>query len=549
MTKRIFRLTFLVSLFTAIAGTALIVGVLFNEFEKQITKELADEADYVSYAIESEGGKYLDNFSPEDSRITLISPDGTVIADTFADEKNMDNHSDREEFKEAMEKGSASSVRYSDTLTEKTVYYAKKMNDGNVIRVSATQYTIVAVILEMLRPIILVVFMSLLISFFLSKRAAKSIIKPINAIDPEHPESSDTYEELSPFLHKIINQNKIIAGQIEMAKQKQEEFRLITENMSEGFLIVDKSANLLSCNSSALRLLDAEKNSGSVLALNRTASFRETVQRALGGTRAEDTMQHEEKTYRLIANPVTEDGKTAGAVIVILDVTESAKREAMRREFTANVSHELKTPLTSISGFAELMKEGGMPEETVKDFSASIYSEAQRLITLVSDIIKISELDEKTISFDWEDVDLYALSEEIIQRYKNNKKNISFSLAGTHAYVSGVRRILEEIINNLCDNAVKYNKDNGEAEIVIEKEKGVIKLTVRDTGIGIPKSQQERIFERFYRIDKSRSKKEGGTGLGLSIVKHGAAYHDAEISVESEVGKGTAITVAFNAAE
>lgn len=549
MTKRIFRLTFLVSLFTVIAGTALTVGVLFNEFEKQIIKELADEADYVSYAIESEGGKYLDNFSSEDSRITLISPDGTVIADTFVDEKNMDNHSDREEFKKAIENGSASSVRYSETLTEKTVYYAKKMNDGNVIRVSTTQYTIIAVILEMLRPIILVVFMSLLISFFLSKRAAKSIIKPINAIDPEQPESCDIYEELSPFLHKIINQNKIIAGQIEMAKQKQEEFRLITENMSEGFLIVDKNANLLSCNSSALRLLDAEKNSGSVLALNRTASFRETVQRALGGTRAEDTMQHEDKTYRLIANPVTEDGKTAGAVIVILDVTESSKRETMRREFTANVSHELKTPLTSISGFAELMKEGGMPEETVKDFSASIYSEAQRLITLVSDIIKISELDEKNISFDWEEVDLYALSEEIIQRYKNNKKNISFSLVGTHAYVSGVRRILEEIINNLCDNAVKYNKDNGEAEIAIEKEKGVIKLTVRDTGIGIPKSQQERIFERFYRIDKSRSKKEGGTGLGLSIVKHGAAYHNAEISVESEVGKGTAITVAFNEAE
>ena len=549
MTKRIFRLTFLVSLFTVIAGAALIVGVLFNEFEKQITKELADEADYVSYAIESEGGKYLDNFSSEDSRITLISPDGTVIADTFVDEKNMDNHSDREEFKKAIENGSASSVRYSETLTEKTVYYAKKMNDGNVIRVSATQYTIIAVILEMLRPIILVVFMSLLISFFLSKRAAKSIIKPINAIDPERPESCDIYEELSPFLHKIINQNKIIAGQIEMAKQKQEEFRLITENMSEGFLIVDKNANLLSCNSSALRLLDAEKNSGSVLALNRTASFRETVQRALGGTRAEDTMQHEDKTYRLIANPVTEDGKTAGAVIVILDVTESSKRETMRREFTANVSHELKTPLTSISGFAELMKEGGMPEETVKDFSTSIYSEAQRLITLVSDIIKISELDEKNISFDWEEVDLYALSEEIIQRYKNNKKNISFSLVGTHAYVSGVRRILEEIINNLCDNAVKYNKDNGEAEIAIEKEKGVIKLTVRDTGIGIPKSQQERIFERFYRIDKSRSKKEGGTGLGLSIVKHGAAYHDAEIFVESEIGKGTEITVAFKAAE
>lgn len=548
MTNKIFRSVFFTSVLTLAAGLVLAFGVLFGAFEDRIEKELKSEAGYIAYSVENGDTDFFSKFSGSDKRVTLIAANGDVIADTQAAASDMDNHADREEVKDALKYGSGTKVRYSETLTEKTIYYAQRLSNGNVLRVSTTQYTIVTIILGLMQPMIIVLVIAMALSFFLSSKVSKKLIQPINSIDLNNPENSDTYEELSPLLHKIINQRRTIDGQIEKAKQVQEEFKLITENMSEGFFVIDKNAKLLSYNSAALKLLDASAAEDNVLTLNRTSGFINAVSNALRGRHAENTMLHADRTYNLIANPVFDKESLIGAVIVIIDVTETAKREAMRREFTANVSHELKTPLTSISGFAELMKSGGIPEETVVDFSNSIYTEAQRLISLVSDIIKISELDEKDNRLDRESVNLYELAAEVINRLKPaaEKKNISFMLKGGDAETFGVRSIIDEMIYNLCDNAIKYNKNGGSVTVTVNNDGDKAKISVKDTGIGIPKTQQDRIFERFYRVDKSRSKAEGGTGLGLSIVKHGAMYHNADISVESEIEKGTTMTIAFN---
>lgn len=547
MTAKIFKSTFLTSVLVLIISLVLTMGILFSFFEGQIKKELQSEADYIEYAVTQHEEGFFKNFSSGEKRITLIGADGTVLEDTSANPAEMDNHADREEVKDALLKGSGTSVRYSKTLTEKTVYYARRMENGNVLRISTTQYTVMTVVLGLLQPLIYVLVLALILSFALSSRVSKSVIKPINEIDLDHPENSDAYEELTPLLHRILNQQKTIKKQLNEAKKHRDEFKLITENMSEGFLITDRDGRLLSCNSAALKLLDADENDGTVLSLNRTGDFRKTVHAALSGERAENTMTHGENTYNLIANPVFEGDKTIGAVIVIIDVTESRRRELIRREFTANVSHELKTPLTSISGFAELLSAGGVPEDTVTDFAKTIYTEAQRLISLVSDIIKISELDEKSVCYEKENVNITELSRDVARRLKMSadKKNVKIGISGEDISVYGVRKILDEMIFNLCDNAVKYNKEGGTVEIRVKKEDGKIVLSVRDTGIGIAPSQQSRVFERFYRVDKSRSKAEGGTGLGLSIVKHGAMYHGAEIKLTSTPGEGTEVTVIF----
>lgn len=548
MTNKIFRSSFFTSVIVLISCLALIMGVLFGVFENRLKQEIAGEAAYIAYAVENNADGFFENFSDDKNRITLISSDGDVIADTVADKNTMDNHSDREEFKQAQKNGSGSSVRYSNTLTEKTVYYALRLSDGSILRIAATQYTVISLLLGILQPILFILVIALIISAYLSSKISKSVIKPINSIDLDNPESCDTYDELAPLMHKIISQKRTIREQITAAHQKQKEFELITENMNEGFLLLDKNANILSGNSSALKLFDADKSAENVFTLNHSNDFINTVKTALTGIRSENTVMHGGKTYSITANPVTENGKTIGTVILIVDITEHAEHEAMRREFTANVSHELKTPLTSISGFAELMKNGGTPEATVIDFSDAIYTEAQRLITLVNDIIKISEFDEKDEHFISEDIDLHELASDIAKRLKPeaDKKGISINLLGGSAHIYGVWQILDEMIYNLCDNAVKYNKDNGLIDIIINTSSDKTTFTVRDTGIGIPAAYQNRVFERFYRIDKSRSKAAGGTGLGLSIVKHGAIYHNAEINLESEVGKGTAITLTFD---
>ena len=551
MNSKIFRSNFITSLLVLIVTIVLIFGVLFEYFENQLTNELKSEATYISHALENEGEEYIDNFKNEKKRITLIDKNGVVLADTSANEDELDNHSDRDEVKEAMKDGSGTSVRYSNTLMEKTIYYAVRLDNGNILRVSTTQQSIIVILLGLIYPIIIILVIALIITLILSYRVSKSIINPINALDLEHPENNDTYEELTPLLKKISAQKRHINEQIRTAEQKQEEFRLITENMTEGFLVIDNQANLLTYNSAALKLLDiTDVQEGTVLMLNRTKGFRDTVQRVLTGEHSESTINIDDKHYNLIANPVYENDRVIGAVIVILDVTEYTNREKMRSEFTSNVSHELKSPLTSISGFAEIMMAGDVPGETVVDFSKTIYKEAQRLISLVSDIIKISELDEKNTGFEQEPVELFELSKSVTERMKPvaEKRNITLNVLGGTAKVMGVSKILEEMIENLVDNAVKYNKDNGTVDVIVTSSDNTCELVVRDTGIGIPQSEQSRVFERFYCVDKSHSKLVGGTGLGLSIVKHGAMFHDAQIKLESTEGKGTSISLIFNKA-
>lgn len=555
MNKKIFRSSLLTVCLVLAAAIALIMGLLFHFFEKQIQKELANEAGFLAHALENEGAEYFDSFDNKNNklagnnRITWIDENGTVLFDSRADVSELDNHADRDEIKTAMKEGKGMSTRYSKTLTEKTVNYAIRLSDGSILRVSTEQYTVVTILMGMLQPILFIMFVALILTLVLSARVSKAIIEPINKLDLEVPENNETYEELTPLLRKIADQKETIGEQLADARKKQKEFNLITENMSEGFLVIDADANLLTYNSAALNLLEITPPADrSVLLFCRAKEFRGVISDVLSGIKAENTMVREERSYSLIANPVFEKESVIGAVVVILDITEREKRDALRREFTANVSHELKTPLTSISGFAELMKAGDVLENDVTDFSKSIYDEAQRLITLVNDIIKISELDGQSIPYEKETVDLYELSKEVIGRLEKeaDKKNITFHLIGGRAEIIGVHKILEEMLYNLCDNAMKYNKENGMVDVLVNQTGDGVNVIVRDTGIGIPISHQDRVFERFYRVDKSHSKKVGGTGLGLAIVKHGALYHHAKLSLESTVDVGTVVTIAFS---
>lgn len=555
MNKKIFRSSLLTVCLVLAATIALIMGLLFHFFEKQIQKELANEAGFLAHALENEGAGYFDSFDNKNNRlagnnrITWIDENGTVLFDSRADVSELDNHADRDEIKTAMKEGKGMSTRYSKTLTEKTVNYAIRLSDGSILRVSTEQYTVVTILMGMLQPILFIMFVALILTLVLSARVSKAIIEPINKLDLEVPENNETYEELTPLLRKIADQKETIGEQLADARKKQKEFNLITENMSEGFLVIDADANLLTYNSAALNLLEITPPADrSVLLFCRAKEFRGVISDVLSGIKAENTMVREERSYSLIANPVYEKESVIGAVVVILDITEREKRDALRREFTANVSHELKTPLTSISGFAELMKAGDVLENDVTDFSKSIYDEAQRLITLVNDIIKISELDGQSIPYEKETVDLYELSKEVIGRLEKeaDKKNITFHLIGGRAEIIGVHKILEEMLYNLCDNAIKYNKENGTVDVLVNQTGDGVNVIVRDTGIGIPISHQDRVFERFYRVDKSHSKKVGGTGLGLAIVKHGALYHHAKLSLESTVDVGTVVTIAFS---
>ena len=548
MTKKIFRSFLLTTLLTLAVRMLFVFGILYQYFEEQLMDGLKSKAVFISHAVESEGKDYLERIGDVGERVTLIAPDGTVIADTEANAAEMENHLERSEVKQAAENSSGTSVRYSETLTEKIIYYAVKMPNGNILRVSVKHYTVITILLGLVQPILVTLLIAAVLCFVLSSKLSKSIVNPINSLDLDAPENNDAYEELAPLLKKISRQRKIIDEQLQTAKRLQEEFRLITENMSEGFLVINSERNVLTYNSAALRLLEiSEPPSGNVLAVNRSGPFRNAVERALSGERSENEMMFGESCYGIIANPVLNGGEVIGAVIVILDVTERVRREQLRREFTANVSHELKTPLTSISGFAEMMI-NGVPDDIAADFARSIYDEAQRLIVLVGDIIKLSELDENSAQLERERVDLRELSEEVAKRldFAAENKNVAVTVIG-NAQITGVRKILDEIIFNLCDNAIKYNKHGGSADIVIssDTEKHTVTLTVRDTGIGIPGYAQNRIFERFYRVDKGRSKSAGGTGLGLAIVKHGAACHNAEIRLKSEENKGTEISIIF----
>lgn len=549
MTKRIFRAILSVSAAVLVVGLIFVMAILHQYFINQLGKELNNEAAYLAATVEREGTAALENFKEQAERITLIAPDGNVLYDTQSNASEMENHADRKEIRDALQNGSGHDTRHSNTLGEQTTYYAVRLSDGNVLRISSTQYAIGTIVFALFQPLAWIIILMLALSGIFASRASKKIVAPLNQLDPEHPEASDPYDEIAPLLSKISRQQRTISHHLTEARQQQAKFSLITEHMGEGLLVIDTKANLLSCNSSALRLLGAAqaRPAQSVLALNRSAPFRESVEAALCGMRHETVLEIDGLYCQITANPVLHDEKVAGAVIFIMDSTEKLQRETLRREFTANVSHELKTPLTSISGFAEILRNGMVRPEDTQKFAGRIFDEAQRLITLVSDIIKISQLDEGGLPYKKEPVDLLSLAEAVIDRLRSvaESAGVTLHLHGEHTVLNTVQPIIDEIVFNLCDNAIKYNRPGGHVTVSINQCETQTMVCVEDTGIGIPPVFQQRVFERFFRVDKSHSREIGGTGLGLSIVKHGAAYLGAEIQVDSTPGQGTAFTLCW----
>lgn len=545
--------TILVSLLMIALSVILTFSLNYISFEQSVESQLRQESLLVSAGMEQENDdeqSYLNRLSGSVvDRVTWIDADGTVLFDNYADTSTMDNHLDRREVADAIENGTGFASRYSGTLSVKTEYYARKLEDGTILRIAVDHTSVFQLLYRLLLPLIGVLGLLIFLAAVLSGRIAKQAVRPINDIDLDHVEDTEPYEELSPLLTKISSQSRRIEEQVEQLQRQRREFEAITENMSEGFLIVDSHTNLLSYNSSAKRMLGVENlpEHETVLAINRSSGFRGVLEKALAGRHSQTVFQYKERQYQFLANPVRQHGQIVGAVILLMDVTERMEQEAMRREFTANVSHELKTPLTSISGYAEIIEAGIVKEEDISRFAGKIHEEAMRLLTLVNDILKISRLDEDVDLPEKESVDLYSLSEQILSRLQPQaeKRDIQMELSGDHESVLGQRQVLDDMVFNLCDNAIKYNKEQGSLAVRIQKTEEGICLSVQDTGVGIPYEHRDRIFERFYRVEKSHSKELGGTGLGLSIVKHGAQLHDAQIRVNSTVGQGTTITLIF----
>ena len=548
MTGKILRISYLVAISALLASALLFFGVMYRDYEDGAFARLRAEEAAIAQGLGAAGSDYFDSFVPDD-RVTWIAANGTVLYDSAAPAQLLESHAGREEIDQALQTGEAQTSRYSQTLLQRTFYYAKLLEGGTVLRVSCTQNSLPAMILMLLTPFLWVATLVLILCGVLSYRLARQITKPLNAINPDNPAPLPSYPELTPLFDKLREQNRTIGKQMNELQLRQREFTAITENMREGFLLVDCKMHVLSSNHSALEVLGRrELKPGCLLydAECRQEIF-DAVDTALSGSHAELLLTIDETSWQVLANPVVASGQVAGAVVLFMDVTEREQRERLRREFSANVSHELKTPLTSISGFAELMKEGLVPPEKIPEFSGDIYKESLRLIGLVNDIIQLSRLDENSTQFQRAPVDLYDLCAQSIERLSPvaARQSVTLALTGEHAEIIGVEQLLKEMIYNLLDNAIKYNVPGGSVTASVRKSAGRTILSVADTGIGIPYAHQPRVFERFYRVDKSHSKEVGGTGLGLSIVRHAAQYHGARLELKSQPGKGTTITVTF----
>ena len=549
MTKKIFKSIMFVCALVLAVGLAAVMGILYRNFDGQMRKELSKEAAYLAYGVEQQGLNYLKNIKDKSARITYIDQDGTVLFDNEADVSEMKNHSDRTEFQKAEKYGAGESSRYSDTLSEKTIYYALRLKDGTVLRVSGTQDSVLALVENLIFPLCGLLCLMLILSGIMASAISKRIVKPINELDLESPEENLIYEELSPLLSKRHRQNREIQNHLELAKQQQEEFALITENMQEGLIVIDKYTMILSANSSAWNLFHMDRvcQGESVYCLDREEEFRHAIEQVLSGEHTELVLKLNGSDIQLIANPVIRDKKTEGAVVLLVNVTEKLERESLRREFSANVSHELKTPLTSISGFAEIMQSGLVKCEDIPQFAGRIYKESQRLLQLVEDVIQISQLDEEKTSYTWEPVDVYQVCKNAFESLKEKAKrlNVHLYICGEYMKMEAVRTLLEEAVYNVCDNAIKYNRNDGSVSVFLTQIAQEIQIVVKDTGVGIPKEDQDRVFERFYRVDKSHSKEIGGTGLGLSIVKHAVGALKGSVILRSEEGNGTEICMKF----
>ena len=558
MTKRIFGGAFIVSLVAIISAVAMVLGVAYTKEQQLFKRQLEQQAMLLAATME--------NTSPDDdveslrklshdihgtfeNRITYIGQDGTVLFDNEADPATMENHLGREEVVAAKQSGTGTAIRESYTMSEMTVYCARVIGYDCIVRVAGTMDTVAARIAGMWWEVLLVVIIAAMVSLGVAAIVARVVVKPINSIDLKNPDIGESYSEIAPLLHRISEQNHEIDQQIAELTRSRKEFSLITENMSEGFIIIDSRTEVLSYNTAALKILgsDFTGSSRSVLVLNRSEAFRSAVEDALAGKRSETDLTLSEKIYQVIATPAFTGSSVTGAVMIILDITEKEAREELRREFTSNVSHELKTPLTTIYGISDMLIGGIVKPEDIPGFAKNIRDEAGRMITLIQDILKLSQLDENTFSDQRERVDLYELAQSAAERLRPqaDEKHVTISVTGERSEFTGIATVLEEMIYNLLDNAVKYNKQGGRADVDVRSSGGDIVVTVSDTGIGVPADSIDRIFERFYRADKSHSRKIGGTGLGLSIVKHGVSLHGGSITVKSSEGSGTTFTMAL----
>ena len=544
MTSKIFRSTVLVAVIVLLCSLGIVMGVLYNHFTDVQVQQLKNELSLAVTGTEQYGNAFLENVEADRFRVTWIDTDGTVLFDTQVDQTTMENHADREEILEAFETGCGSAVRNSTTLTEQTYYEAQRLQDGTVLRISTNQESAWALMMDMLWPVVLVAVLAIGLSALLARRMAKNIVEPLNKLDLEQPLKNDVYEEISPLLHRIHRQHRQIAEQIDQLNRKANEFQQITSHMQEGLVLLDSEGTIISINPAAKALFEAEDDyvGKNFLTIDRTSSMRNAVNDALDKGRGYAKLDRNGRNYQFDLSRIESDGAVIGAVVLAFDITERLNAEQMRREFSANVSHELKTPLQGIIGSAELLESGMVKREDEVRFVGHIKKEASRLVSLIQDIIRLSQLDEG-VELPKEKVDMLELAEDVkaILESSAAEKQVTVHISGKGFCVEGVRRMLHEAVYNLCDNAIKYNVPGGSVTIHADDNR----LIVSDTGIGISAEHKDRIFERFYRVDKSHSKASGGTGLGLSIVKHAVAYHKAEITLESTPGKGTSITIQF----
>ncbi len=550
MSKRIFKAMMAVTLTTLLVCMALFIAILFPYFETQLSDELMNELEYLAPNVEREGLDYLEHLSDGQNRLTLIDADGTVLFDSDADPAQMENHADRPEVIQAVAEGTGESSRYSETLSKKTINCAVLLENGQVLRISSTHYSSMALLASLTPSLLLVLIFAALVAVTIAYKLSQRLTKPLNEIDLEHPQVNQApYEELKPLLRRLHHQNRQIREQIQQLQAQKRQFTAITDNMREGFLVLDADGLVLSYNSSATRLLQPEKplDGHNIRDLTDEPDFLESLHGAQEGEHVESLVPLHGRICQLFANPVYQESTLTGIVLVLLDVTEQQEREGLRREFSANVSHELKTPLTSIAGIAEIMKSGMIAPADVPHFAGKIYDESQRLIQLVRDIIRISQLDENNIHDTPVPVELKKCAARNLSLLESaaDAADVTLLLEGEEAVIQAVPAILDEMVYNLCENAVKYNKPGGSVTVTVRSDASHVTLEVADTGIGIAPEHHSRVFERFYRVDKSHSKEIGGTGLGLSIVKHGAAFHHAQVELESALDKGTTVRIIF----
>ncbi len=548
MVNKIFRSTMLVAVISILCALAVVMGVLYNHFTIVQIDQLKDELSLAVTATEQYGNAFLENVESSRFRITWIGADGTVLYDTQANQNTMANHASREEVREALATGAGSSIRYSDTLTGRTLYEAARLQDGTILRISCSQASAFSLLIGMIYPIIFIALISILLSALLSNYAAKRIVEPLNQLDLERPLQTKVYEEITPLLKRINHQHLQIAAHMEALTQKTDEFEQITDNMQEGLVLINKEGTILSINRAAMELFHGDERTvgRQFLRLDTSPEMRSAVNAALDRGHGQLRARRNGRDYQFDLNRIASKGNIVGAAILAFDITQIISAEQNRREFSANVSHELKTPLQSIIGSAELLENGLVKPEDTQRFVGHIRKEAVRLVTLIEDIIRLSQLDEGA-ALPCESIDLMSVAQEAAAVLEDSAKShkVTLTVCGEAVYLDGVRRLIYEIIYNLCDNAIKYNKPGGSVSVILGRTGIHPTLQVTDTGIGIAREDQNRIFERFYRVDKSHSKQSGGTGLGLSIVKHAVAYHNGSITLDSTPGEGTTITVTF----